>query len=295
MKIRFGFAVLLVLMLAFFAAGCLDEDEGAEVEGQAVEEEASLEDDLELVDLGEDVGAEDIYTRAMAALEEVNAYSYIMEIDSDIDLPGVYAQAFNVITEGKATFNPPADEMVISFTSPEMVMDLQMYVVEQIMYIDVPDLGWVWYSEGDDDGLEMDFLQEDVRDTFGIAEQIGLSRAEVEIEEGYYLVFFDSDDEAFTRVIKDLALEQALGDSDMEDFFDSITFKNVYFGFAIDRATFLPSALALDYLVEMEIEGELLTTKQLIEIDFMEFGTFEQISVPEDVVAEAIAYQDLVQ
>ena len=294
MKIRFGFAVLLVLMLAFFAAGCLDEDEGAEVEGQAVEEEASLEDDLELVDLGEDVGAEDIYTRAMAALEEVNAYSYIMEIDSDIDLPGVYAQAFNVITEGKATFNPPADEMVISFTSPEMVMDLQMYVVEQIMYIDVPDLGWIWYSEGDD-GLEMDFLQEDVRDTFGIAEQIGLSRAEVEIEEGYYLVFFDSDDEAFTRVIKDLALEQALGDSDMEDFFDSILFKNVYFGFAIDRATFLPSSLTLDYLVEMEIEGETLTTKQLIEIDFMEFGTFEQISVPEDVVAEAIAYQDLVQ
>lgn len=295
MKIRFGFAVLLVLMLAFFAAGCLDEDEGAEVEGQAVEEEASLEDDLELVDLGEDVGAEDIYTRAMAALKEVNAYSYIMEIDSDIDLPGVYAQAFNVITEGKATFNPPADEMVISFTSPEMVMDLQMYVVEQIMYIDVPDLGWVWYSEGDDDGLEMDFLQEDVRDTFGIAEQVGLDRAGVEIEEGYYLVFFDSDDEAFTRVIKDLALEQALGDSDMEDFFDSIRYKNVYFGFVIDRATFLPSSLTLDYLVEMEIEGETLTTKQLIEIDFMEFGTFERISVPEDVVAEAIAYQDLLQ
>ena len=294
MKIRFGFAVLLVLMLAFFAAGCLDEEEGAEVEGQAMEEEASLEDDLELVDLGEDVGAEDIYTRAMAALEEVNAYSYIMEIDSDIDLPGVYAQAFNVITEGKATFNPPADEMLISFTSPEMAMDLQMYIVEQIMYIDVPDLGWIWYSEGDE-GLDMEFLQEDVRDTFEIAEQVGLDRAEVEISDSHYLVFFDSDDETFTRVIKDLALENALGDSDTEDFFDSITFKNVYFGFEIDRATFLPSSLTLDYLVDMEIEGEMLTTKQLIEIDFLEFGTFEQISVPEDVVAEAIAYQDLLQ
>lgn len=294
MRIRFGFAVLLVLMLAFFAAGCLDEEEGTEVEGQTLEEEASLEDDLELVDLGEDVGAEDIYSRAMAALEEVNAYSYIMEIDSDIDLPGVYAQAFNVITEGKATFNPPADEMLISFTSPEMAMDLQMYIVEQIMYIDVPDLGWIWYSEGDE-GLDMEFLQEDVRDTFEIAEQVGLDRAEVEISDSHYLVFFDSDDETFTRVIKDLALENALGDSDTEDFFDSITFKNVYFGFEIDRATFLPSSLTLDYLVDMEIEGEMLTTKQLIEIDFLEFGTFEQISVPEDVVAEAIAYQDLLQ
>lgn len=294
MKIRFGFIVLLVIMLTYFAFGCLNENEEVEVKGQAVEDEVSLEGDLELVDLGEDVGAEDIYTRAMAALAEANAYSYIMEIDSDIELPGVYEQAFNVITEGKATFEPPADEMIVSFTSPEIELDMNMYIVDQIMYIDVPELGWVWIGEGDDD-LDMEFLQQNVTDNFEIAEQIGLDRAKIEVLDNHYLIFFDSEDDAFAHVIKELALAQSLGDIDTEDLFESIIFRDVYFGFRIDRSSFLPVALNLNYLVDMEIEGETLTTKQSIAIDYLEFGTFEQITVPEDVTAEAIAYQDLVQ
>ncbi len=258
MKTRFGIIVLLVLTLFFFAAGCLDEGEEVEVESPPVDEETALEDDPEPVDLGEDVGAEDIYARSMAALAEANACNYIMEIDIDINLPDLYDQSSNIITEGKTTMDPPADEMMISFDSPEMQMDFQMYIVDELVYIEVPEVGWLWLDEDDD--FDMASFQEDFTDTFAIAERIGLERAQVEFEDNHYLVFFDSDDEVFNQVIKDLALEQTTGDSDTEDLFDTIKFQEVYFGFIIDRSTFLPSSLTLNYSLAMEIEGETLTT-----------------------------------
>lgn len=279
--------MLFVLMSAALVPGC-GQDETSGRDPAAAEN--GLAGDLELVEV-EELSAEEIFNRSMEAVLEANSYTYDMNVDMTIGVPGEDPMISRMKASGKSIKDPPADEMNISADMYGMQLDIHSYIVEGIAYMYIPEIGWVWQDTAEGD-LFMD-TQQDAFELVSLVGEVGTEKVSVEVVGDNYVLTFDDIDEEFTAVIRDYALGQLYGDPDTADMFGAIEFSNVFYKLLVDLNSFLPVEVTLSYLMEIDIVDDLMVMDQKSVFSFLEYGTVESIVVPDEVLDSAVAYSDL--
>ncbi len=130
---------------------------------------------------------------------------------------------------------PMAAEINLQMQMDEMQMDMTIYLVDDIIYMVIPGMGWV---------------KED-------------------ITESEYLA-------------------QSFEDPEMDELFGDVDFLDLFYSIKIDSNTFLPAENRIAFTVTIDMMVEKIFLKQDTIIKYLEFGTFDAITVPGEVIDQAV-------
>lgn len=84
-------------------------------------------------------------------------------------------------------------------------------------------------------------------------------------------------------------MEQMLGQMDMEvqTVLEGMTINEVAYEIFIDKETFLPSVINIDMDLDMEIEGESMNIKSVVDSEYSKYDEIDSITVPAEVIEQA--------
>ncbi|MCW3490466.1 DUF6612 family protein [Dethiobacter alkaliphilus] len=299
-KNRFGLIMVLVLLMGLIS-GCSDS--------------------------GEALKASEIYVKSMEAMSDVNSYEFDIEMLQVMELPESVQEAevpdkIEIQTRGtgRAVMEPVAMEMTLSMHMPFLAsvpeaaefanLEMQMYMVDNQMYI-YNSMFDIWMSQDlGDYGLEMDGLMEfsmedaDPKELLTMLGEDGAAAASLKtVDSKYYLITLeDAEGEVMQRIIDEYIkdeLADSLADFEIEGAFDELfemaTFSDITYKIWIDMETYYIARSEMSFSIVINIEGETIKTTQTALMSFKDFNAFNNITVPEDVKDNAVSLVELLE
>ena len=262
MKSRLMFILLLVIVFSVFSLGCEEEE----------------------------LSVQEILDKSVEATKEANSSVFEMETVQEVEVPGFYTMTSKTAAKGKTIEEPMALEMEMQIEMDEMQIDMMIYLVDNIFYVSIPGLGWVKEDITESEHLAQTF--EDPFEYFDMLEEAGTENVDMQKEGDYYLLTYDDHTGALAELMKEQVREQMAADlfedPEMDEFFGEVDFSDLYYSITIDSNTFLPSENRIAFTMTMEMMEEKMFIEQDTTIKYLEFGTFDAIIVPEEVINQAV-------
>jgi len=267
MKFRLTVILLLVLLFAAFSLGC-GEDE---------------------------LSAQEVLAKSIKATTESNSTVFEMDTEQIIEMPGVPGMVSKTVATGKSIKEPLAVEIEMQTDMGDMQMDMMTYLVDDMFYMSIPGLGWV--MEDLTEGGLFAHSYENPFEYFDMLEKVGIENAVMEKAGDYYLLTYKDDDGALAELMKEKVKAQMGGelfDDPYEvDVFGAIDFSDLHYSIAIDNNTFLPTENIIAFKMTMEMMDEKMSIEQSATIKYLEFGTFDAIIIPDEVINEAVPLDNI--
>ncbi|EEG76260.1 DUF6612 family protein [Dethiobacter alkaliphilus] len=297
-KSRLGLPIVLVLLMGLIA-GCSGTEEALK--------------------------AAEIYAKSIEAMSEVNSYEFDIEMFQVMEMPESVQEPdmpdkLEIQTRGtgRAVMDPVAMEMTLSMHMPFLVnfpeaaefgdLEMQMYMVENQMYI-YDSMSGIWMSQDlGDYGLELEDLMEfsmDDTDPMQLLTMLGDDGAAAAslktVDNKYYLITLeDAEGEVMQRIIDEYIkdeLADSLAEFDIEaafeELFDMATFADIRYKIWIDMESYYTTKAEMSFSIVINIEGETIKTTQTALMAFKDFNTFDSITVPDKVKDNAVPLVEL--
>ncbi len=248
----------------------------------------------------DDLSAEEILMETIKASEDINATVFEMEIVQDIDMGEMGNFSTKVNVSGKAIEDPMAAEFDMEIETAGQKMDMKMYLADNLIYINIPEIGWVWEDISEDIPLLETF--EDPFEFIGLLEFIDPESVTLGEADDNYLLSYTDDAGELANILKETAEAQletdlfgasAADDPEMQEILSGIEFSDLVYTITIEDGTFLPLENTIAYQITMEMMDEIISMEQEINIGYIEFNTIDSIEVPDEVIDEAIPFKEL--
>ncbi len=241
----------------------------------------------------------EVLDETIKAVGEINATAFEMEMLQDLSMDGMDSFSTTATASGRAIEDPMMAEYQIEMEAAGLKFDMEMYLSDNLLYIEIPELGWVW-----EDITEEAMFAESYEDPFefiDLLKNINPENVTMEADDDHYILSYKDATGELAALLKEEAEEQLGADlfgifeieeMDVEDMLGEIEFSELIYTVKIDTQNFLPVESEIGYNLAMEMMGEILDMRQEIKITYVEFDTFESIEVPDEVINEAVPLRD---
>lgn len=239
-----------------------------------------------------------VLVNTLEAVNDADSYEFEMEIfqemrgDEDGDLKT------DTITRGQVILDPMSMKMDMQTTAAGMEMEMTMYLVDETMYMSVPFMGWVSVGVDDPEGH---LLEQSYEDPLEYVEKLReLDPDGVTLEEdgdNYVLVYKDEAGELANLLQEEMDEQLGFGVLDSAEApeveGEGTEFSDVVFSLVVDRQTYLPVEHSLSFALNMDLMGDEVGMDQEIKVKFLDFGTVDEIEVPDEAREEAVPFDEL--
>ncbi|SET16868.1 hypothetical protein SAMN05216389_106140 [Oceanobacillus limi] len=247
--------------------------------------------------------AEEVYTNAMEAAEEMESAEFVMEMNQQMGLPEDGEMSIESEMEGSMIVDPIAmhQKGTISMTMegeglgsmPPMDMETETYLVGEEFYMYESTMGQ--WMKLDNSTLPLDALMAEQPDTKEQLEMLEEYVEELEFEEKdqEYVFHLSADGEGFKELTEEMLEEYMPEELTAElgavsEVLDNMDIDNLNIEIVIDKETYELIQYNLDMSMVMTIEGEEVSITQQVNSEYKGINTVDTIEVPQDVKDSAV-------
>ncbi len=242
----------------------------------------------------EKMSASDVLTRTIESVNDTNSYAFEMEMNQDTIIPRYHISSTSYSISGRLTTEPVASEVAIEIDMEGMKMDMKMYFVDDLYYLYVPDLGWGWQDANGEIFFSEAYIEP--FEYINMLQKIDSEIISIEKEDGQLLLSYVDDQGVFAEFLKEdflEAFEASLSDIDLEIRPEEMAVSGLSYALLIDSNNFLPTEETIEYQLLIETEDEDIIIELYIVVKYLEFDTFDSIVVPEEIINDAVPYEEL--
>ncbi|MCG1020397.1 DUF6612 family protein [Sutcliffiella horikoshii] len=304
--------ILAVMLLT--ACGNTSNGVNGNVEGNAEAEETTNEQttnsttDVEEVDATEEteevetLTAEDVLQKSTEAMAELSSYSMEMVSDQEISMAGEDTIKMVTTTTTDMSLNPMAMYQVTSIEDADGMMesmDNESYFSEAGFFV-YDSMAGQWFKMPEEFTAELNAMSEMQTNP---AEQLEMLKAysddmTMTEEDGHYVLNFEGSGEQFNEMAG--MIGGMMGDDMggmMEEMLSMMTVNQLSYIVHVDKETFYQTKVLVNMDMEMDIEGEKVSSIQSVDSTLSNFDEVGEITVPQDVIdnAQEITMEDLEQ
>lgn len=256
--------------------------------------------------------AEDVYSNAMDAAEEMESTEATMDMTQNMDLGDEGSIKVDSSYDMEMTLDPLAmhmdgttsmgggDDDDSDLAGLSQDMDMEIYMVDDTIYMYNEMMGG-WIKT---DGAEMDMVEELAGQQPDPAEQIEMFEDYIddlsfeETDDGYEFTLKaegDDFDELFDKLIEENVSDDMLGDmgADEQEILDNMEIHSMDMEIGIDKETYDLKTYNVDMDMTMEMAGEEMDLSQKVESEYSNINGVDEIEVPDDVEDEAVDQGDM--
>ncbi|MBM7622110.1 hypothetical protein JOC95_004021 [Bacillus tianshenii] len=291
--------ILAVLMLA----ACGNSTTGNGEDGNS-NKEANNEADAQEQDDSENgsMTADDVLQKSIAAMSALKSYSMEMTSDQQITMAG--EEPINMVTSTKTdmTLDPMAMYQVTSMEDAENMMEgmeSESYFTEDGFFI-FDQMAGQWFKMPDEFVSDLSSLSDMQADPSQQLEMLkGYSEEMKLTEEGdVYILNFSGSGEQYNDMISAFGnmMGEGMGGM-MEEMMSMMSINQLDYELHIDKQTFYQTKIVMMMDMEMDIEGEKVSSIQNMDSTLSNFDEVGDIKVPQEVLdtAEEISLEDMQQ
>lgn len=304
--------ILAVLLLT--ACGNTSNGVNGNVEGNAEADETTNEQttnsttDVEEVDATEEteeaetLTAEEVLQKSTEAMAELSSYSMEMVSDQEISMAGEDTIKMVTKTTTDMSMNPMAMYQVTSIEDADGMMesmDNESYFSEAGFFV-YDSMAGQWFKMPEEFTTELNAMSEMQTNP---AEQLEMLKAysddmTMTEEDGHYVLNFEGSGKQFNEMAG--MIGGIMGDDMggmMEEMLSMMTVNQLSYIVHVDKETFYQTKVLVNMDMEMDIEGEKVSSIQSVDSTLSNFDEVGEITVPQDVIdnAQEITMEDLEQ
>lgn len=305
--------ILAVVLLT--ACGNTSEGVNGNVEGNDAEKgETTTEQttdsttDAEEVEAAEEteetetLTAEEVLQKSTEAMAALSSYSMEMVSDQEISMAGEDTIKMVTTTTTDMSLNPMAMYQVTSIEDADGMMesmDNESYLSDAGFFV-YDSMAGQWFKMPDEFTAELNAMSEMQTNP---AEQLEMLKAysddlTMTEEDEHYVLNFEGSGEQFNEMAG--MIGGMMGDDMggmMEEMLSMMTVNQLSYVVHVDKETFYQTRVLVNMDMEMDIEGEKVTSIQSVDSMLTNFDEVGEITVPQDVIdnAEEITLEDLEQ
>ncbi|WP_339149776.1 MULTISPECIES: DUF6612 family protein [unclassified Sutcliffiella] len=299
--------ILAVMLLT--ACGNTSNGVDGNVEGNAeAEETTNSTTDVEEVDAtevteeSETLTAEEVLQKSAEAMSELSSYSMEMVSDQEISMAGEDTIKMVTTTTTDMSLNPMAMYQVTSIEDADGMMesmDNESYFSEAGFFV-YDSMAGQWFKMPNEFAAELNAMSEMQTNP---AEQLEMLKAysddmTMNEEDGHYVLNFEGSGEQFNEMAG--MIGGMMGDDMggmMEEMLSMMTVNQLSYVVHVDKETFYQTKVLVNMDMEMDIEGEKVSSIQSVDSTLSNYDEVGEIAVPQDVIdnAQEITMEDLEQ
>ena len=242
--------------------------------------------------------AEEVYEKAMEQLDALESVAFDMQMEQTMEFGEEETVSSLADISGEITEDP---FMMYQNGSIEMDSDpiglmeinLEMYAEDDVVYI-YEDMFNNWMKGSLDDlsnaGLEVGEQQSPFSHIEDLEEYIDAFTFEQ--TDDTFIFKLETDSEKFKQLLLDevQGFQMDMGGND--DVLKSLEIDQLHYTFTIDKKTFDTLSFTIDFSIQLTENGETISVASIIDAEFSNFNGIEGITIPEEVIEEAIDGSD---
>ncbi len=242
----------------------------------------------------EELSNEEIYANMIEAVDEANSYRFTMSIDQTMNMPDMPLININMLSSGEAIDDPLAVYMEMSMTSEDMTMEMTSYMVDDLMYMYISELGWVFMDMSEELDLVDNMMATEYID---ILDNLEPDQINFSLSDGSYILELDDADGTFMdQMMEDYMAQGGMdmfGMDDLAMFMSNFEFSNIWYKLTLDAKTFLPSSVEMSMTTDLTMMGESVSMEQVSVIRMTDYNKISSIVVPQEVIDQATSIEEL--
>ncbi|WP_413378402.1 DUF6612 family protein [Alkalihalobacillus sp. 1P02AB] len=261
---------------------------------EVVDEENGTEEETPAGELS----AEDILTKSMEAMNEINSFSSEMVISQEVDMGevdpelGGSTMTTDINMNMDVVMEPFAMYQVMDFTIAEFgeSFSSESYLTEEGMFEYEPTED-VWYKYPEEfysEIIELGTLEVTPEEQLEMLQDFG---GEIEVaEEGDYYVLTVSGADASIEALADEVMGMTGAGEEIAMLMEMMSISDLSYSLYINKETFLQESIDMTMTMDlnMEEEGISMTMKQTTSGTFSNYDGVDEITIPEDILDSAI-------
>ncbi len=250
----------------------------------------------------ESLTAEEVLQKSTEAMAALSSYSMEMVSDQEISMDGEDTIKMVTTTTTDMSLNPLAMYQVTSIEDADGMMesmDNESYFSEDGFFV-YDSMAGQWFKMPDEFAAELNSMSEMQTNP---AEQLEMLKDYSENmtmteEEDHYVLNFEGSGEQFNEMAG--MIGGMMGDDMggmMEEMLSMMTINQLSYVVHVDKETFYQTRVLVNMDMEMDIEGEKVTSIQMMDSTLTNFDEVGEITVPQEVIdnAQEITMEDMEQ
>src|SRR5699024_2753360 len=242
--------------------------------------------------------AEEVYEKAMEQMEALQSFAFDMKMEQSMEFGEEETVSSIADISGEMTEDPfmmYQNGSIEMDTDPIglMEIDLEMYAEDNVVYI-YEDMFNNWMKGSLDDLSDVGLEVGEEQSAFSHIEDVEVYIDELTFEQTDVTFIFklETDSEKFKHLLLEEVQEFQLDMSGNDDVLETLEIEQLHYTFTIDKETFDTLSFSIDFSIQLTENGETLSVSSVIDAEFSNFNGIEEITIPEEVIEEAIDGSD---
>ncbi|MGD6775621.1 DUF6612 family protein [Sutcliffiella horikoshii] len=305
-------SILAVMLLT--ACGNTSNGVNGNVEGNAEAEETTNEEttnsttDVEEVDASEEteeqeaLTAEEVLQKSTEAMADLSSYSMEMISDQEITMAGEDTIKMVTTTTTDMSLNPMAMYQVTSIEDEDGMMEgmeNESYFSEDGFFL-YDSMAGQWFKMPEEFTAQLNAMSEMQTNPAQQLEMLKDYTDEITMteEEGHYVLNFEGSGEQFNEMAGMIGgmMGDDMGEM-MQEMLSMMTVNQLSYLVHIDKESFYQTKVLLNMDMEMDVDGETISSVQVMDSTLSNFDEVGEITVPQEVIdsAQEITQEDMEQ
>ncbi|TYS61365.1 hypothetical protein FZC74_03550 [Sutcliffiella horikoshii] len=305
-------SILAVMLLT--ACGNTSNGVSGNVEGNAEAEETTNEEttnsttDVEEVDASEEteeqeaLTAEEVLQKSTEAMADLSSYSMEMISDQEITMAGEDTIKMVTTTTTDMSLNPMAMYQVTSIEDADGMMEgmeNESYFSENGFFL-YDSMAGQWFKMPEEFTAQLNAMSEMQTNPAQQLEMLKDYTDEITMteEEGHYVLNFEGSGEQFNEMAGMIGgmMGDDMGEM-MQEMLSMMTVNQLSYLVHIDKESFYQTKVLLNMDMEMDVDGETISSVQVMDSTLSNFDEVGEITVPQEVIdsAQEITQEDMEQ
>ncbi|MGD6993588.1 DUF6612 family protein [Sutcliffiella horikoshii] len=305
-------SILAVMLLT--ACGNTSNGVNGSVEGNAEAEETTNEEttnsttDVEEVDASEEteeqeaLTAEEVLQKSTEAMADLSSYSMEMISDQEITMAGEDTIKMVTTTTTDMSLNPMAMYQVTSIEDEDGMMEgmeNESYFSEDGFFL-YDSMAGQWFKMPEEFTAQLNAMSEMQTNPAQQLEMLKDYTDEITMteEEGHYVLNFEGSGEQFNEMAGMIGgmMGDDMGEM-MQEMLSMMTVNQLSYLVHIDKESFYQTKVLLNMDMEMDVDGETISSVQVMDSTLSNFDEVGEITVPQEVIdsAQEITQEDMEQ
>ncbi|WP_404351108.1 hypothetical protein LG311_08280 [Sutcliffiella horikoshii] len=266
-----------------------------------VEEVEALEETEETVEQ-EAMTAEEVLQKSTEAMAGLSSYSMEMISDQEISMSGEDTIKMVTTTTTDMSLNPMAMYQVTSIEDADGMMEgmeNESYFSEDGFFI-FDSMAGQWFKMPEEFTAQLNAMSEMQTNPAEQLEMLKDYTDEITMteEEGHYVLNFEGSGEQFNEMAGMIGgmMGDDMGEM-MQEMLSMMTVNQLSYLVHIDKESFYQTKVLLNMDMEMDVDGEKVSSIQVMDSTLTNFDEVGEITVPQEVIdsAQEISQEDLEQ
>ncbi|MGD7054600.1 DUF6612 family protein [Sutcliffiella horikoshii] len=305
-------SILAVMLLT--ACGNTSNGVNGNVEGNAEAEETTNEEttnsttDVEEVDTSEEteeqeaLTAEEVLQKSTEAMADLSSYSMEMISDQEITMAGEDTIKMVTTTTTDMSLNPMAMYQVTSIEDADGMMEgmeNESYFSEDGFFL-YDSMAGQWFKMPEEFTAQLNAMSEMQTNPAQQLEMLKDYTDEITMteEEDHYVLNFEGSGEQFNEMAGMIGgmMGDDMGEM-MQEMLSMMTVNQLSYLVHIDKESFYQTKVLLNMDMEMDVDGETISSVQVMDSTLSNFDEVGEITVPQEVIdsAQEITQEDMEQ